>query len=212
MTVQNLHGPQQTKDDAAEAWHQRFRAWLSGIAHHRHLWLYILMVAALLSLAVLPRSAAADTASIERGEYLASILGCGGCHTEGALEGAPYGDWLAGSKIGIAYTNQGPLRPPAVVFPANLTSHKKMGIGRWSKKQIARAIVSGIDHTGGDLISVMPWMNYSLLKKDDVRDIVNYLKSLPALDYAIPDAIPAGKRSKHDYVRIGVYRFKADPQ
>ena len=43
---------------------------------------------------------------VERGEYLVELLGCGGCHTDGALEGAPSMDKaLAGSGIGIAYMN-----------------------------------------------------------------------------------------------------------
>ncbi len=37
-----------------------------------------------------------------RGEYLTTLLGCGQCHTNGALVGRPTGSWLAGSVTGIA--------------------------------------------------------------------------------------------------------------
>jgi len=145
--------------------------------------------------------------SIERGAYLTTILGCGGCHTEGALERLPYGSPLAGSQIGIAYTNEMANEHPAIVFPSNLTPHKEHGLGNWSKRQIARAIRSGINHSGGEVVSVMPWMNYSLLTSRDTYDIVNYLKSVKAIDYQIPTNIVEGEQAEHDYLRIGVFLF-----
>lgn len=170
------------------------------------------MVAALLSLVFLPRAVAGRDKqtreeSVERGEYLTTILGCAGCHTEGGLEGLPYGEPLAGSKIGIAYSEFDPSTFPAVVYPSNLTSHKKHGLGNWSKRHIARAIKSGINHGGGEIITVMPWMNYALLQRQDVADIVSYLQSLPAVDHEIPDPLPEGEPSRQPYMRIGVYHF-----
>src|SRR5690606_32179985 len=48
----------------------------------------------------------ANREAVARGKYLVELLGCGACHTEGALVGrANMHRWLAGSSVGIAYTN-----------------------------------------------------------------------------------------------------------
>jgi len=77
---------------------------------------------------------------VERGEYLVELLGCGSCHTDGALEGAPRMDKaLAGSGIGIAYMNPFGNDRPGVVYPPNITPDPETGIGDWSDQQIAEA-------------------------------------------------------------------------
>jgi len=147
---------------------------------------------------------------VERGEYLTTILGCGGCHTEGALLGQQSGPWLAGSKVGIAYSDYEEGDHPSIVFPANLTDDRATGLGRWSEKEIARAIRTGMGHSRDILIPVMPWPNYSLLTDDDARAIAAYLKSLPAVERPIPDNISAGTVSTEPYVRVGVFIFDPD--
>lgn len=156
-------------------------------------------------------TAYADKTSIERGEYLATLLGCEQCHTEGALvENWPYGAAFAGSRIGIAYTDYDRDNPPGIVFPKNLTSHKKTGIGRWKKKDIMRMIKTGRNHIGEQALPVMPWPNYSLLNNKDSSDIADYLMSLPPVDYEIPANITPGDMASEPYVRFGVYVF--DPE
>jgi mono/diheme cytochrome c family protein len=50
--------------------------------------------------AVMLTAPAADSAA--RGQYLARIMDCGGCHTPGALAGQPdMARYLAGSDIGF---------------------------------------------------------------------------------------------------------------
>ena len=45
-----------------------------------------------------------STEQLGKGRYLVSLLGCGSCHTDGALAGEPDADrLLAGSDTGIAY-------------------------------------------------------------------------------------------------------------
>ena len=95
----------------------------------------------------LPSAAAARDAT-ERGEYLTTILGCGGCHTQGALLGEPSGDWLTGSRIGVAYTADNPNQSPGIIFPGNLTPDDDTGIGRWSKRDIVKFLRTGMDHYG----------------------------------------------------------------
>ncbi|MCP5180390.1 MAG: c-type cytochrome [Pseudomonadales bacterium] len=165
----------------------------------------VVLVAATLP-GLLPASSVAESA-VARGEYLTTILGCGGCHTEGALLGQPTGPWLAGSLVGIAYSNYDEAQSPALVFPRNLTSDPETGLGNWSKADIVRAIRSGLNHQREMMIPVMPWPNYSLLREQDVEDIAAYLKSLPAVSREIPARVEAADDSRHPYIRIGVFIF-----
>ena len=164
------------------------------------------LVLILIGLCVISTSAAADN-SVDRGAYLTTILGCGGCHTEGALLGKPTGPWLAGSSVGVAWSDYNEGRPPAVVFPSNLTSDRETGLGNWSRQDIAGAILTGVTHQRDVLVPVMPWRNYSLLKERDAQDIAAYLKSLPATEKRIPANVPVGGTAKDAYIRVGVFIF-----
>ena len=148
----------------------------------------------------------AETA-VERGEYMTNILGCGGCHTEGALLGNPTGQWLAGSRIGIAYTEDLDDISPGIVFPGNLTADKETGLGRWSKDEIKTFLLTGMDHYGKQATTVMPWPNYAYLSDQDLDDVAAFLKQLAPIDQAIPESIAAGAPVKNAFVRVGVYLF-----
>lgn len=154
------------------------------------------------------RSAAPGGAEVLRGEYLATLLGCAACHTDGALTSLPTGPAFAGSMTGIAYS--GDPVAPAVVFPSNLTPDPATGVGRWNQAQLARAIRHGIGADSQPLNTVMPWANYSLLKPDDAQAIAAFLLSLQPLKRQIPSAIAEGTVSQYPFVRIGVYRFEPD--
>ncbi len=155
----------------------------------------------------LPLTGMARSSAAEHGEYLATILGCGGCHTEGALLGEPSGEWLTGSRIGVAYTPDNTTQTPGIIFPSNLTPDKKTGIGRWSKRDIVRFLRTGMDHYGVQANTVMPWPNYALLSDKDVNALAEYLLSLDPVENQIPDSIEPGEPSTEAFVRIGVYLF-----
>ena len=149
----------------------------------------------------------AEQDRLQHGEYLTTILGCGGCHTEGALLGDAHGKWLAGSRIGVAYTIEDDKITPGLVFPANLTSDKETGLGEWSEQQIVRFLRTGMDHYGKQANAVMPWPNYALLKDADLRAIAAFLKTVPPVRNPIPDPVAAGEPIHHSFVRVGVYLF-----
>ncbi|MFK7912435.1 MAG: c-type cytochrome [Pseudomonadales bacterium] len=151
--------------------------------------------------------AAPAASSVDRGAYLVTILGCGGCHTEGALLGKPSGQWLAGSRTGVAYTADEHDQNPGVVFPKNLTPDIKTGLGKWTEREIMRAISQGQGHREQPLNAVMPWMNYVLLSDADRRDIARYLKSLAPVYNPIPPSIVPGQPVRESYLRIGIYVF-----
>jgi hypothetical protein len=146
---------------------------------------------------------------VTRGEYLVELLGCGACHTDGALIGEPkMGKGLAGSGIGIAYTNPLENRYPGVVYPPNITPDDETGIGRWSDQQIIEAIRAGLGRHGNRRILVMPWQGYATISNDDAFAIVGYLRNIEPISNRVPDDVPIGTMAGMPFVHFGVYRSR----
>lgn len=172
-------------------------------------WLRSILPAILLGAAcIVPADEALAADEIARGEYLVSLLGCGRCHTEGyLLGGQPTGPHLAGSRVGIAYTDAEPGSTPGLAFAPNLTPDDETGLGTWSRRDIERALTTGVGTDGHRRLPVMPWANYSAMNSADVRAIATYLKSLPPVPRDIPRSTAPGEPVEHPYVRFGVYVF-----
>lgn len=144
---------------------------------------------------------------VERGRYLVDLLGCGSCHTDGALIGEPDpARLLAGSGVGIATSDPMRVRNPAVVYPANLTPDRATGIGDWSLGQIVTMLQAGVDSHGAQALPVMPFLTYSKLQPEDAEAIAMYLKSLPPVQHRVPGKVRAGQHARAPYVHFGVYR------
>jgi len=146
---------------------------------------------------------------VRQGKYLVELLACGVCHSDGALTGKLNADrLLAGSGIGIAYSNPMVEKNPGVVFPGNLTSDIETGLGSWKDEDIARVIRTGVNKHGQRNLSVMPWPGYAKMTDEDAMSIVAYLRSIPAVKHKVPDNIRPGKKTRLPYVHFGVYRSK----
>lgn len=148
-----------------------------------------------------------DATRVNRGRYLVEIAGCAACHTDGALIGEPdRARLLAGSSLGIAYTNPFRDRFPEVAYPSNLTPDPRTGLGTRTDAQIAMAIRSGNPASGTGHLVVMSWPLYQQMTDDDVTAIVMYLRSIPAIEHQVPERVPPGTRAKTSYVFFGVFR------
>lgn len=146
---------------------------------------------------------------VERGQYLVQLLGCGSCHTNGALTGTPnLQQLLAGSDTGIAWSNPLVDRNPGIVYPANLTPDIETGIGSWSQQDIIRMIQTGMSKHGGQALPVMPWPSYASIHADDVVAISAYLKSLPPVRHKVPADVKRGDKATAPYIHFGVYQSK----
>jgi hypothetical protein len=155
-----------------------------------------------------------------RGEYLATIGGCGDCHTP--LKMGPRGPepdmtrYLSGHpaemKLPPAPAAQGPwlwngaatntafAGPWGVTYSANLTGDKETGLGNWKVDDFIKALRTG-KHVGvgRDIQPPMPWQNYSRMTESDLQALFAYLQSVPAIknrvpDYQPPAAPPAAKK------------------
>lgn len=156
---------------------------------------------------------AANQAAVNRGEYLVELLGCGACHTDGALVGEPDESLaLAGSRIGIAYTSPFENDKPGIVFAPNLTPDRDTGIGRWTDDEIKNAVRAGLGRHGPERILVMPWQGYAQISEDDAWAIVAYLRSMEPVENQVPVNVPVGSSTTETYVHFGVYRSRGLPE
>ncbi len=151
----------------------------------------------------------AELAMIKRGQYLVELLGCANCHTDGALIGQPdAARALAGSSIGIAYSNPMQYESPGIVFPSNLTPDRETGIGDWTDIELMKMIRSGIDRHGHRKLSVMPWPAYSVISDDDALAMTAYLRNLEPINNRVPANVAPGQESSERYVHFGMYQSR----
>ena len=130
--------------------------------------------------ASIPRPALDGTASPERavlatrGRYLYTVASCALCHGN---------DGTGGAKI--SWTAFGSL------WSRNITPDRETGIGRWSDREITRAIRSGVTPDGRTLHwQGMIWDHASNWDEEDVRSLIVYLRAMPPVRRAIPPARP----------------------
>jgi mono/diheme cytochrome c family protein len=120
--------------------------------------------------------------SAGRGEYLATVTGCGDCHTPKTPQGADDRARLfagGGKQFPGAYGG---------LFDApNLTPDQATGLGSWSDAQIISAIREGKARDGHALHPAMPYgAAYASLTDDEVSSVVLYLCTLKPVTNALP--------------------------
>jgi mono/diheme cytochrome c family protein len=142
-----------------------------------------LFAAVLCGLSGLPAEAGSDEKEdqIDRGEYLVTLGGCTDCHTPGYFLGKPDEKrYLGGSEVGFEIPGLGVFHGP------NLTPDKETGLGKWTDRQIINALQKGVRPDGRVLAPIMPWKALAELTPQDVRAIVAYLRSIPAVKNKVP--------------------------
>jgi hypothetical protein len=134
---------------------------------------------------------------VERGQYLAHIMDCGGCHHTGAFTPQPNLETpLAGSDIGFEMPGMG------VFYPPNLTPDKETGLGKWSDAEIITAFTTGMRPDGRQLAPMMPWMSYAHINADDASALVAYLRSLPPVKHKVPGPFAASDKPAAPYFTV----------
>jgi mono/diheme cytochrome c family protein len=128
-------------------------------------------LAILLTLSAMPTRA--DT-EVERGRYLVdTVAACGNCHTPKGPSGPLPGKYLGGGDI-IKHEDFTAAVP-------NITPDPETGIGKWTDAQIAQALREGRRPDGSLIGPAMPFQSYRSLADDDVKAIIAYLRTVPAV-------------------------------
>jgi mono/diheme cytochrome c family protein len=111
----------------------------------------------------------ARTADLANGETMFHIGGCASCHaTPKQRNQHRLGGGLA-------------LASPFGTFKApNISSDPSHGIGAWSEEAFVNAMLRGIGRNGEHLYPAFPYTSYQRMQLDDVRDLLAFLKTLPA--------------------------------
>ena len=150
-----------------------------------------------------------DPELVQQGRYLVGLLGCASCHTDGALIGEPNPALtLAGSSIGIAYTNPMVNEFPGAVYPPNLTPDMATGLGQWSVTEITQMLRTGRNRHGSQTMTIMPWTSYARLSDADATAIATYLKSLEPISHEVPKRVLPGNSTRTPLVHVGLYRSR----
>lgn len=151
---------------------------------------------------------------VARGEYLVTIGGCNDCHTpfkmgpngpepdmsrrlsghpqKAVMPAAPKlpanGPWnWVGAETNTAFAG-----PWGVSFARNLTPDVMTGIGIWDEALFIKTIRTG-RHWGSSrpILPPMPWFNYAQMTDEDLKSVYAYLRTIPAVNNQVPDAILA---------------------
>jgi mono/diheme cytochrome c family protein len=125
-----------------------------------------------------PRPAFADPTAVElerpgdleNGRLVFDAAGCSSCH---ASPGQADRHRLGGGLM---------LASPFGIFCVpNISPDPDDGIGRWRTMDLANALVSGVSPDGKHYYPALPYVDYTHMRIDDVRDLMAYLRTLPAV-------------------------------
>ena len=106
----------------------------------------------------------------ERGRLIFAAGDCASCH---ASPGQP-DRLLLGGGLALA-SPYGTFRPP------NISSDPIDGIGAWRTIDLANALLSGVSPAGAHYYPAFPYTSYAKMKIADIKDLMAYLRTLPAV-------------------------------
>jgi mono/diheme cytochrome c family protein len=137
------------------------------------------------SVAVKPEAKTSSLQQIISGERIVlSRARCLDCHSQRNWDifGGPIVKGTEGMG-GLLFTKDfGSV--PGTVYARNITP---AGIGDWSDAELIRAITRGITKKGDTLYPIMPYAYYSKMTKDEILEVVAYVRSLKPIQHYVPE-------------------------
>jgi mono/diheme cytochrome c family protein len=116
--------------------------------------------------------AGADTATMERGQYLVRAADCTACHTK---------------KDGTPFAGGPPIATPfGTVYGTNITPDKEFGIGDYTADAFFHALTEGERPDGTQLYPAMPYTAYHTIPRQDADAMYAYLMSLKPVHQPVP--------------------------
>src|SRR3982751_2861263 len=110
-----------------------------------------------------------------KGRLIFAAGDCASCH---ASPGQPDRLRLGG---GLALPSPyGTFRPP------NISPDPVDGIGAWRTTDLANALLSGVSPAGAHYYPAFPYTSYAKMEVHDVKDLMAYLRTLPAVSGSPP--------------------------
>jgi mono/diheme cytochrome c family protein len=138
------------------------------------------VLAATLLASLTAQAQGTSDALLERGRYLMrGIVGCGNCHSSRT----PDGELIEGMELAGNFVIT---EPGFSAYAPNITPDMRTGIGSWTDEEIIRAVREGVRPDGRVLGPPMSFVFYRNISDNDMRAIVAYLRSVPAVEHEVP--------------------------
>src|SRR5438477_2131254 len=110
-----------------------------------------------------------------RGRVVFDAAGCASCHASpGQMDRHHLGGGLAlASPFGTFYV-------------PNISPDAEDGIGNWRTVDLANALMSGVSPDRQHYYPALPYVDYTHMRGEDVRDLMAYLRTLPPVRNRAP--------------------------
>jgi mono/diheme cytochrome c family protein len=116
-----------------------------------------------------------DGGDAARGRAMFMVGGCESCHmTPGQADPL---------RLGGGYELKTPF---GSFFPPNISPDEHDGIGQWKVVDLANALLAGVSPEGAHYYPALPYTSYSHMTFEDVRDLMAFLRTLPAVQGRAP--------------------------
>ncbi|MCB0280262.1 MAG: cytochrome c [Calditrichaeota bacterium] len=144
----------------------------------------------------LPDVGAAESITVElsperisRGEYLFKHrMACAVCHSSR--------DWTkyAGPVVPETLGKGGQQFSEKKGLPGNFTAKNltPYHLKDWTDGELFRAITLGVSKDGRPLFPIMPYENYRQLDREDIYDVIAYIRTLNSIENDVAESEPAG--------------------
>lgn len=124
----------------------------------------------------LPDTAMAEfQGDVTRGEQVFYAGGCASCHSAPESKGPAKLELTGGQKFAS---------PFGTFLAPNISSDVDHGIGAWSPRDLANAMLYGTSPSGEHYYPAFPYTSYTHANLQDIADLHSFLATLPASDVA----------------------------
>lgn len=123
---------------------------------------------------------------VARGKYLAHhVAVCMDCHS--TRDWSHFAGPMVPGNLGGGGQRFGKeMGFPGVFYAPNITP---AALKDWTDAELFRAITSGVRRNGEAMLPLMPYLNYGKMDKEDIYDIIAYIRTLPAVDNEVPESV-----------------------
>jgi Cytochrome c len=124
---------------------------------------------------------------IERGRYLAHHVSvCMDCHSK--RDFSKFSGPLTEGTLGMG----GDVFDQALGLPGTFIARNitPSGISRYTDGELYRTITTGVSKEGVALFPLMPFSYYGRMDREDIYDIIAYIRSIPAIPNDVPLSVP----------------------
>lgn len=123
-------------------------------------------------------AAALPSGDATRGERVFWAGGCASCHAAHGADGEARLELAGGVELATEF---------GTFVAPNISPHPTDGIGSWSERAFANAMLHGVSPKGEHYYPAFPYASYARMTPQDVTDLFAFLKTLPEVEGKAPE-------------------------